>query len=135
MVPPVPRAARWSGREREFPHRAVGGQGMTRTRTTFTIDGKPPVEAIMDLLTDPATTPEALDRQLSHWCADVEGPIRKDLASFKRVRISRGGSAAELPSAPRKKDYDFRAQGVRVSKEELPGFIEMRSLQPGLEMK
>ncbi|MCC7508113.1 MAG: hypothetical protein IT464_01900 [Planctomycetes bacterium] len=118
-----------------FPHSAIGGTGRTVTETDYKIGGRKPVEAIMALLADSATTPEQLEEQMRKWSAQVSGPIVEHMSDFKRVRIFTGFIRRSVVLSKKEKGFEMGATSIRPSKEELPAFLEFFKDYPALEIK
>jgi hypothetical protein len=118
-----------------FPHNAIGGQGRRVSESTYTIGGRSPAVAIMELLADPATTPESLDDKLIEWSGQVSGPIVEHLSAFPRVRIFKGFIRRSVALSKKEKGMDFGATSIRPKKDELPAFLEFFKDHPQLEIK
>lgn len=118
-----------------FPHNALGGAGRTVSETTYTIGGRRPADAILELLANPATTPETLDQQMLQWSSQVVGPIVERMDDIKRVRVFTGFIRRSVVLSKKDKGYDLSPTSFRPKKDELPAFLELLKGRPGVEVK
>ncbi len=114
-----------------FPHKAIG----SNNKTTYTIGGKAPLDAITGLVKNPETTVEELDSTMEKWSSDVEGPLVFSLSDFQRVRIFTGWIRRSVAFTKKAKGMDFSATSVRPSKAELSDWVNILKDHPSVEMK
>lgn len=119
-----------------FPEKTLSSTSATsRTNTVFTIDGKPPVEAIEALIARPEVSPEAADAAFRKWASEVEVPVVQELATVRRIRIFTGWFRRSVVFSEKESGFDARPKAVRPSKDELQAFVDLLAGRPGLEMK
>src|SRR3569833_197133 len=73
-----------------LPYVSVSGGGTTIVRTTVTIGDKRPADYIVQLLSDPQTTPESLDAAVASQCSGIQGAVARPLERFRRIKIRSG---------------------------------------------
>lgn len=114
-----------------FPHKTIDAH----SSSTFLIDGRPPAQAILELLADPATTPEILDGQMTRWASQTVGPIFENFETFKRIRIFTGFFRRSVVFSKKEKGFEFGALGFRPKKEEMQAFLDLLKDYPALEIR
>ena len=118
-----------------FPHNAMAATSRKVTDTEYSIGGRKPSVAIMELLADPATTPESMVETLQKWSTQITGPIMERMEEYKRIRIFTGFIRRSVAISKKEKGMDFGATGLRPKKEELPAFLEFFKEHPHVEIK
>jgi hypothetical protein len=106
------------------------------TTSDLKIDGKPPQDAVLELLENPETTPEILDTKLSEWATAKRGAMVRDMSEFPRMRIYTGFLRRGVALAETEKGLAIgKAISFRPRKDELPALLELFKDSPALEVK
>lgn len=110
-----------------LPWVSISGGGITIVRTTQTVGGLPPGDAIRQLLNDPSMTVDRLEAEIGRWCSEIQGGLAKPIDVFKRIKIRTGFFTRSVMFSEKASGFDAglpmgTAVGFRPSKEEIPAF-------------
>lgn len=118
-----------------LPWVSISGGGTTIVRTTQTVGGLPPGDAIRQLVSDPSATPDTVDQWLAKWCSEMQGAFVKPIAAFKRIKIRTGFFTRSVVFSEKESGFDAggpmgTAVGFRPTKEEIPLFDQLFANDP-----
>ena len=110
-----------------LPWVSIGGSGSTMIRTTQTLGGLPPGDAVRQLLGDPSMTVERLEAEVGRWTSELQGGFAKPLDTFKRIKIRTGFFTRSVIFSSKASGYEAgmplgNAVGFRPAKEEIGAF-------------
>ncbi|MGH7280966.1 MAG: hypothetical protein ACRELY_05535 [Polyangiaceae bacterium] len=118
-----------------LPWVSISGGGLTIVRTTQTVGGMPPGDAIRQLVSDPSATPDTVDQCVTDWCGQLQGAYVKQLAVFKRVKIRTGFFTRSVVFSEKESGFDAggpmgTAVGFRPAKDEVAAFEQLFANDP-----